>query len=714
MSEESSYCQSYQSCKKQQKERDLLELFHYFQSNVVSSTARDSILFIHDDDNHNFDGMSFIHNHYPKKLHINLDVVAIVHDTMKCNEEDSLEVVWRAQLFGKTYCVASPSQHVIDTTNEVIYVYIYIRIHIYIYIFFFFFLNTYIHTYIINETTTTKLYTIYTYMCTFVDSFKKPWTVAGIKTTTTTKAISTPVVSNQLIVALLKCVGSWSASEVLRRVIAQSLMQDIDNLSNWKHPYYEMRSMEVKIPDWHDEDDNKNDTLDSTSPQFVPTDFHNRFKEKNFVHETKTPLWYFISNDFAMGQRYREGLNDMWFAVLCLPQLKQRLCQVFTFLYQKLTMNVDLLRRNECALSLTVQFLTIPSLTFAVVRTHNLFEIVINTFMHCLLDTVPTNFHSIPGNQNGQDFDGPSFHLNTRKANLKSSVRSRRQRSTFSVMFDLKYILGNEPVVCFIYMHIYVYKYMCRYARCYCCCFFFNYKKKKVPYLFAHRMDILVKWCKTLCLIQNVSPLRREIGEYMGSCMPSWAEAYDMCLRLGGVNRALVSMMYRRLRSPKTLQSEKEQMWKSIVTLIRHALTMIDAKGWTDGTWNNVPQATKPEQSSNKTTTTTTTTTTSPSDQQPQDKDKEKDIDKDKDNENETVKNAKEKPETTDTKTNDKATAEQVSEIPISIKIKSLQENQDLTLPLFRVDRDRFSIFLPLSRFIVNLAAVYCQTLSIL
>ncbi|ETO13125.1 hypothetical protein RFI_24250, partial [Reticulomyxa filosa] len=391
------------------------------------------------------------------------------------------------------------------------------------------------------------------------------------------------VISNTLVAGLLKELSAWMKSEILRRVIAQCLMQDADNLGNCDTPFYDTYSLEVKIPGWVDDGKEWTDLPTHKSlGTNVPTDYHNRYKTPEFVHETKTPIWHFVMNDFALEElshfietyyftNYRESLNDIWFALMCIPPLKHRMCQVFTFAYQKLATNLSITDGRETFFNLSVQLFTIPSMTCGVSRTHNLLEIVMNSLMHFLCDTTPPNLTKGPSNQNafelmnekndvdekGQPRTTPQSRAQNRHTRKAVLAIGKKDRSMTTTLFDIRYILTNDTVV---------------------------------PYLFSHRRDILIKWCQVLVLLQNTCDLHREVGDHISIESNLWQGAFNSCLRVFSINRTIISIVYRLLLSPQTQASLalKQHIWDTLAHVIADAFTMIDWKQWESIVWGHI------------------------------------------------------------------------------------------------------------------------------
>ena len=150
----------------------------------------------------------------------------------------------------------------------------------------------------------------------------------------------TRVISKDLALELTKLLGKWcKESELLRRIIAQSLMHSIDDF-HANCSLFDINTFECPIPGWIDtwttdeimkniivddgnnesknENESKSNDIDSKrninmpiidSPQKSMKKFDkienrklNPFVNDKFVHETMTPIYYFILNDYAMDQ----------------------------------------------------------------------------------------------------------------------------------------------------------------------------------------------------------------------------------------------------------------------------------------------------------------------------------------------------------------------------------------------------------------------------
>ncbi|ETO36279.1 hypothetical protein RFI_00784 [Reticulomyxa filosa] len=173
-------------------------------------------------------------------------MIAFAKEALSCNDDEGHEIAWRLQMLGKTYFAVAPDD--------------------------------------------------------IVQSIGSIWTSKGLKTSVqTTESTYVRVLSTEFVIEMIKCIASWTSSAVLRRIISQCLMQDTDKLGNCDDKFYDTTCLVVSIPGWVD--DGKERTEEPThSPlgEWVESDYHNRYKTSEFVHETKTPLWYFMMSDYSM------------------------------------------------------------------------------------------------------------------------------------------------------------------------------------------------------------------------------------------------------------------------------------------------------------------------------------------------------------------------------------------------------------------------------
>ncbi|ETO16488.1 hypothetical protein RFI_20848 [Reticulomyxa filosa] len=199
--------------------------------------------------------------------------------SLNCTSKDSLEIAWRIQMLGKC-CLAVASDVVVQSVQSV---------HIYI---------------SSSQKQSMEKKNIYTCICTYI----KIWESNGMNTSITDINVNgyVRVLPNEFVARMLNCIASWMSSEVLQRMFSQCMMYDVDKLGDCNDPFYDSLSLNVDIPGWVD--DGKHWTEEPTHDclgERIDTDYHNRYKTKEFIHETKTPIWYFLLNDLAMAELTR-------------------------------------------------------------------------------------------------------------------------------------------------------------------------------------------------------------------------------------------------------------------------------------------------------------------------------------------------------------------------------------------------------------------------
>ncbi|ETO18732.1 hypothetical protein RFI_18523, partial [Reticulomyxa filosa] len=342
-----------------------------------------------------------------------------------------------------------------------------------------------------------------------------------------------------------------------------------------------------------------------------------------------------------------------------------RVYQVFTFAYHRLAFNLDFYRRrDECYFFYAVQLTPIPTCTYNVTRTHNLLDIVIDCYMHFLCNSVPANLRQGAGNRNAFKLPSPRY---------KAPMTAKRQVLD-SIRFNLSSLFTNDNLA---------------------------------PLLFERQPHVIKKWCQMLCLIQNVGELHREIGHYVNFGKCPWLEALTRHVDISNINNVMHSNLYRFLLSPKTSLDLKQHLWDALADVIAYGLTMIDQKSWEP--FVRIESANGEQQRNKK-------------EEKKEDKtvygnelycddvynndaygDDVYAIDSSKQQDKQT-------PTSDAVISRDERKSSQSIPIVVLKTFDKEKKHQLVEMDLFRMDRDRFSIFLPLSRFIVHLVAIYCQT----
>ncbi|ETO18288.1 hypothetical protein RFI_18989, partial [Reticulomyxa filosa] len=250
-------------------------------------------------------------------------------------------------------------------------------------------------------------------------------------------------------------------------------------------------------------------------------------------------------------------------------------------------------------------------------------------------------------------------------------------------------------------------------------------KKKKTPFLYLHQSDLLHQWCQLLCLCQHVSTVHREVGHYVCTSSPVWEQFVDERNYFGLITCDVTSVICELLLFSSTAVEVKQQISRVLVKVIAQALQMINWKPWKrlilkPATTVMTTQAKTSDEKYENTygndiyvndsddVVTTVQTKIESTDlniskanaitmEQTQTKTKTKTDDDQAGDKRKTTKQEKHKPKVTlktfETTHNKEKDGEQV-----------------LTINLFRSDRDRVSLCLPLSRFIVHFVAMYCQS----
>ncbi|ETO28300.1 hypothetical protein RFI_08832, partial [Reticulomyxa filosa] len=171
-----------------------------------------------------------------------------------------------------------------------------------------------------------------------------------------------------------------------------------------------------------------------------------------------------------------------------------------------------------------------------------------------------------------------------------------------------------------------------------------------IMFMFSQRPYLVDKWCQLLCLCQNVQHVHREIGFYDVRHKQSWTSTMKAMFTLSKFSGLLIMHVYHLLQSSSHVSAESRQhVRQTLVDIIRRALPMVEWKQWKS---LSIASGGKKEV----------------------------------------------------------VTVVRTSHNPPTIVLDTFQDDDTVDMPLFRVDRDHLSIFLPLSRFIVDLTAVYCQT----
>ncbi|ETO10293.1 bromodomain-containing protein [Reticulomyxa filosa] len=549
------------------------------------------------------------------------------------------------------------------------------------------------------------------------------------------------VLSNELVIEMIKCISSWTKSDILNRVFAQCMMQDVDCLANWQDPFYDTTTLKVEIPGWIDDGQ---DWIEkpSHSPlgKQIRADYHNRYKAQEFIHETKTPIWYFFLNDFAMSElsflyiyiyvRYREGSNNLWYGLMTLSALKCRLCHVLTFMYQKLIANVSVMEQTTSILNVyTVQLFQVDNMICDVMRTHNLLGIAIHAFMHTLCDTAVMYTKMPATNQNDFEFIDTS---------QKAIFDNSNNLAFDTLKYDLSYMFD---------------------------------RKNTAHFLYSQRPDLLKKWCQTLCLLQNVYEIYREIGHFEALAESDWRKVVLRNSKIMKLSDQLIASTHRLLSSPTTSSELKERIRKVLLVIIAEAFPMIDWKPWKPlqtKPWViqtcTVPSTTKSRATPSTLSqlqvgvqdrlflpSTTKTTSIHPdtidaygddlyahsSDDQDENDmsipDVTDQVDQKEPQQQQSQSQSQqyltqELQQSQAIKTEDEDKKEKKEEekglSPIMVlntfeggqeeeEEEEEKEKEVLEMDFFRVDRDRLSLILPLSRFIVYLGAIYCQTFRV-
>ncbi|ETN98293.1 hypothetical protein RFI_39217 [Reticulomyxa filosa] len=322
---------------------------------------------------------------------------------------------------------------------------------------------------------------------------------------------------------------------------------------------------------------------------------------------------------------------------MCIPAFKHRLCQVFTFGYQKLAWNLDILEGQGSFFDLSVQLFTIPNMVCDVCRTHDLLDIVINAFMHCVCDTIPPHLkdHRF-ANQNTFDFEVTRVHSNliSPKAELDLDVCTSKAQTFATIANDLEYILSNDSV--------------------------------------------------------NVVEVHREVGDHVSFDTDLWASGFEVSSKLFFVSHSFISNVYKLLLFQEAPPELKQLALSVLLRTIRYASTMINCKTWESIVYNCVI-------ASSASSTLATPSSSSSSSQEMASIDN--------------ANKGKEEEEEASALSEQKYDEFKLQDGCLKIVLKTLEtaDRQTLQMDFFRVDRDRLSVFVPLSRFVVNLIAVYCQ-----
>ncbi|ETO19887.1 hypothetical protein RFI_17333, partial [Reticulomyxa filosa] len=228
----------------------------------------------------------------------------------------------------------------------------------------------------------------------------KQWEGKGMKTS----VLKAPtdgyvrVLSNEFVLEMLKCMASWLSSEVMRRIFSQCMMEDVDKLGHWDHPFFDRRkSWEVTIPGWVDEDTIgtkrpvKNAPVNGSLTIFT-------IDSKHTILFTKPRLQFGIS--FSMTLPW-DCCVSSW---MCVPEMKKRACQVLTFAYDKLSSHLHLITQTQNVFNYSGWMASDAMVSRDVCRTHNLLGIALDNFMHWLCGSISSFMKQTPTNRNTFEF----------------------------------------------------------------------------------------------------------------------------------------------------------------------------------------------------------------------------------------------------------------------------------------------------------------------